>query len=48
MNALEYIGNDLYSGGDDFMIRHYDVATGQIVHSYEEAHTDYIKSIKGL
>jgi hypothetical protein len=34
INALEYIDNDLYSAGDDFVIRHYDVAAGQVVHSY--------------
>jgi hypothetical protein len=32
--ALEYVGNDLYSGGDDFMVRHYDVSVGELVHSY--------------
>lgn len=48
INALEYQDNDLYSGGDDFIIRHYDVAAGQVVHSYDNAHTDYIKSIKAL
>ena len=48
VNALEYIDNDLYSAGDDFIIRHYDVASGQVVHSYDNAHSDYIKSLKAL
>jgi U3 small nucleolar RNA-associated protein 15 len=48
INALEYQDNDLYSAGDDFIIRHYDVAAGQVVHSYDNAHTDYIKAIKAL
>ncbi len=48
INSLEFDNNDLYSAGDDFTIRHYDVAAGQVVHSYENAHTDYIKSIKAL
>lgn len=48
VNALEYLDNDLYSGGDDFIIRHFDVASGEVVHSYDNAHTDYIKSIKAL
>jgi WD40 repeat protein len=48
INALEYLENDLYSGGDDFVLRHFDVAAGEVVHSYADAHTDYIKSIKAL
>lgn len=48
VNALEYLDNDLYSGGDDFILRHFDVASGEVVHSYDNAHTDYIKSIKAL
>lgn len=48
VNALEYVENDLYSGGDDFILRHFDVASGEVVHSYDNAHSDYIKSIKSL
>lgn len=48
INALEYRENDLYSGGDDFVLRHFDVAAGEVVHSYADAHSDYIKSIKAL
>lgn len=48
INALEYRENDLYSGGDDFVLRHFDVAAGEVVHSYGDAHSDYIKSIKAL
>lgn len=48
INALEYRENDLYSGGDDFVLRHFDVAAGDVVHSYADAHSDYIKSIKAL
>ena len=28
INALEYVENNLYSGGDDFIIRQFDVAAG--------------------
>ena len=38
----------MYSGGDDFILRHYDIASGEVVHSYANAHTDYIKKIKAL
>jgi U3 small nucleolar RNA-associated protein 15 len=48
VNALEYVGNDLYSGGDDFVLRHFDVASGEVVHSYDHAHNDYIKAIRAL
>ena len=48
VNALEYVQNNLYSGGDDFILRHFDVAAGEVVHSYGHAHSDYIKSIKVL
>jgi WD40 repeat protein len=34
LNALEYNDNDLYSGGDDFILRHFDVAAGEVIHSY--------------
>lgn len=30
------------------MIRLFDIASGIIVHSYENAHNDYIKCLKGL
>lgn len=30
------------------MIRLFDVAAGTVIHSYENAHSDYIKCIKGL
>ena len=30
------------------MLRHFDVAAGDVVHSYGNAHTDYIKAIKAL
>jgi U3 small nucleolar RNA-associated protein 15 len=42
------VGNDLYSGGDDFTLRHFDVASGEVVHSYDHAHSDYIKAIRAL
>ena len=29
-------------------MRHYDIASGEVVHSYANAHTDYIKKIKAL
>ena len=48
VNAIEYLDNDLYSGGDDFVLRHFDVAAGEVIHSYANAHDDYIKSIKIL
>jgi WD40 repeat protein len=48
INAIDYSENDLYSGGDDFILRHFDVAAGEVVHSYSNAHSDYIKSIKVL
>lgn len=49
VNALEYCNfNDLFSGSDDMIVRQFDVVSGSIVHSYPNAHTDYIKSIKCL
>lgn len=30
------------------MVRHFDVAVGELVHSYEDAHNDYVRSIKAL
>ena len=48
MNAIEYRENELYSGGDDFVLRQFDVAAGEVVHSYANAHSDYIKCIRLL
>lgn len=45
---MDYVSNDLYSCGDDLVIRHFDVAAGSIVHSYEDAHEDYIRCVKVL
>lgn len=30
------------------ILRLFDVASGTVVHSYEHAHSDYIKCVKGL
>lgn len=38
----------MYSGGADMVLRLFDVAGGSVVHSYENAHSDYIKCVKGL
>ena len=48
VNALDYCDNDLYSGGEDMILRLFDVASGMVVHSYENAHDDYIKCVRGL
>lgn len=49
INALEYCNfNDLFSGSDDMIVRQFDVVAGSVVHSYANAHTDYVKSIKSL
>ena len=48
INCLDYHGHDLYSGGEDMILRLFDVASGSVVHSYENAHSDYIKCVKGL
>lgn len=48
ITCLDFFGQDLYSAGEDMVIRLFDVAAGEIVHSYENAHTDYVKCVKGL
>ena len=48
VNALDYCGNDLYSGGEDMILRLFDIASGTVVHSYDKAHDDYIKCVRGL
>ena len=46
VNALEYANvNELYSGGDDRIIRQYDVASNTVVHSINNAHQDYVKCL---
>lgn len=48
INCLDYYEQDLYSAGEDLVIRLFDVAAGSVVHSYDRPHNDYIKCIKGL
>ena len=48
INCLNFSNNDLYSGGEDMVLRLYDVAAGEVVHSYANAHSDYIKCVRSL
>ena len=35
INALDYDGNNVYSGGQDMIIRLFDIASGNVIHSYQ-------------
>ena len=48
VNGLDFSVNDLYSGGEDMILRLYDVAAGEVIHSYGGAHDDYIKCVRAL
>ena len=48
VNGLDFSVNDLYSGGEDMILRLYDVAAGEVIHSYGGAHEDYIKCVRSL
>ena len=46
INALEYANiNELYSAGDDKIIRQFDVVANSVIHSFPNAHKDYIKCL---
>ena len=48
VNCVDFSGQDLYSGGDDMILRMFDVAAGTVIHSYDNAHDDYIRCLRGL
>lgn len=48
VNCIDFYEQDLYSGGDDMILRLFDVAGGSVIHSYDHAHDDYIRCVRGL
>ncbi|EAR85061.1 U3 small nucleolar RNA-associated protein, putative (macronuclear) [Tetrahymena thermophila SB210] len=47
VNAMDFIGGEsyMYSGSDDYQIKLYDIASNEVVRTYVNAHSDYVRSI---
>ncbi|KAL4490288.1 hypothetical protein ABPG72_004327 [Tetrahymena utriculariae] len=47
VNAMDFIGGEsyMYSGSDDYQIKLYDIASNEVVRTYVNAHSDFVRSI---